>query len=66
MTGGGGEPCGAHAFLTPLHSLTGPVGQSFACRLGGSGSGDAPTLTMELGSPVSMSRYTSVLIFCYK
>ncbi len=36
-------------------SLTGPVGQLFASRLGGSSScpGDAPPLTTEPGSPVS-------------
>jgi hypothetical protein len=41
--------------FTPIHSLTGPVGQPFASCLGGSssGPGDAPTLTMEPGSPVS-------------
>jgi hypothetical protein len=38
--------------LTPLHSLTGPVGQPFSSRPGGQRSGDAPTL-LELGSPVS-------------
>jgi hypothetical protein len=39
--------------LTPLHSLTGPVCQLFASRLGGSGSCPcAPTL-LELGSPFS-------------
>jgi hypothetical protein len=39
--------------LTLLHSLTGPVGQPFASCLGGQRPGDAPTLPMELGSPVS-------------
>ncbi len=42
--------------FTPKHSLTGPVGQPFASRLGGAAvhvHGDAPTLTMEPGSPVS-------------
>jgi hypothetical protein len=34
-----------------MHSLTGPVGQPFASRLGRQQ--DVPTLTMELGSPVS-------------
>jgi hypothetical protein len=32
---GGRQPYGAPAFLTPLHSLTGPVGQPFVSRLGG-------------------------------
>jgi hypothetical protein len=31
----GGKPYGAPAFLTLLHSLSGPVGQPFASRLGG-------------------------------
>jgi hypothetical protein len=32
---GGGEPCGAPAFLIPLRSLTRPVGQpSYAFHLG--------------------------------
>ncbi len=44
--------CGAPTFLTTLHSLTGPVGQSFASHLGGQCPGDAPTL-LELGSPLS-------------
>jgi hypothetical protein len=55
VTGGGGvDPCGAPAFLTPLHSLTGPVDQLFCFLFRGSGlcPGDAPTL-LELGSPVS-------------
>ncbi len=41
--------------LTHIHSLTGPVGQPFASRLGGCSlrPGDAPTLTMEPCSPVS-------------
>ncbi len=45
------RPCS----FTPIHSLTGPVGQPFASRLGGSGSRPmvALTLTMEPGSPVS-------------
>ncbi len=48
------DMCGPCSF-TPIHSLTGPVGQPFASRLEGSGShpGDEPTLTMEPGSPVS-------------
>jgi hypothetical protein len=36
---------------TPLHSLTGPVGQLFASCPGGQRG--VPTLTMEPGSPVS-------------
>ncbi len=50
----GGEPCGAPAFLTPLHSLTGPVGQPFASHLGMAAvhPGIAPAL-LELGAPVS-------------
>jgi hypothetical protein len=42
------RPCN----FTPLHSLTGPVGQLFASRLG-LHPGEAPTLPMKLGSPVS-------------
>ncbi len=40
--------------FTTIHNLTGPVGQPFASCPGGSSSRprDAPTLTMELGSPV--------------
>jgi hypothetical protein len=39
-----------------LHSLTGPVGQPFASHLGGQRGTrprDAPTITIEPGSPVS-------------
>jgi hypothetical protein len=50
----GGNPVDAWSF-TPIHSLTGPVGQPFASRIGDSGSrpGDAPALTIEPDSPVS-------------
>jgi hypothetical protein len=63
--GGGGEPCGALAFLTPLKSLTGPVGQPFASCLGGSGSRprDAPTV-LELGSPVSNVSLHNDIKYC--
>jgi hypothetical protein len=49
------RPCS----FTPIYSLTGPVGQLFASRLGGQRPriGDAPTLTMELGSLLAMTRY---------
>ncbi len=45
------RPCN----FIPIHSLTGPMGQPFASRLGGHGSctRDAPSLTMEPGSHVS-------------
>jgi hypothetical protein len=45
---------GSPAFLTPLHSLTGPEGQPFASHLGGISlcPWGAPTL-LELGSLVS-------------
>jgi hypothetical protein len=44
-----------HCSYSPLHSLTGPVGQLFASHPVGSGScpWHAPKLTMEPGSPVS-------------
>ncbi len=50
------RPCN----VTPIHSLTGPVGHLFTSRLGGQQFArhrDAPTLSMEPGSPVAMSRY---------
>jgi hypothetical protein len=53
----GGSPVEAlqlHSNFIPMHSLTGPVGQPFASRLGGQQfvSCDAPTPTTEPGSPV--------------
>jgi hypothetical protein len=48
--------CGAPAFLTPLHSLTGPVGQPFASCLGGLWfvPWGSPTF-LELGSSTSVT-----------
>ncbi len=50
----GEEPCGTPAFLTPLHSLFGPVVNRLLPASGGSNScpRNAPIL-LELGSPVS-------------
>jgi hypothetical protein len=55
VAGGGGGVLWRPCSFTPIHSLTGPVGQPFASPLWGSISwpGDAPTLTIEPGSPVS-------------
>jgi hypothetical protein len=50
------RPCS----FTPIHSLNGQVGQPFVCFLPRGAvftPWDAPTLTMELGSTVSESRY---------
>jgi hypothetical protein len=63
--GGGGGAMWRPYFLTPIHSLTSPVGQPSASYLRGQQFSslrprDAPTLTMEPGSAVAMSCYSGL------
>ncbi len=51
-------PAECQGNFTPLHSLTGPVGQPFASRLGGQLPGDEQTHNRTGFLRLTLSRYT--------